>query len=92
MKSALFSPSFLLKTVKVFYTQNSGNYYSNECLFVPPHSGFAPLWEVLSEMSHQLSDIHGQFVKMLMELVKEIVEYNASQRDKLKSNVRADIH
>ncbi|XP_064386367.1 F-BAR domain only protein 2-like [Halichondria panicea] len=53
--------------------------------------GFAPLWEVLTEMSHQLSDIHGQFVKMLMELNKEILEYNSSQKDKLKSSMKGEI-
>ena len=57
-------------------------------MYLYPCSGFAPLWEVLTEMSHQLSDIHGQFIKMLMELSKEILEYNSSQKDKLKSNVR----
>ena len=51
------------------------------------HSAFAPMWSVLKEMCEKLSTLHSQFVQMLLELAREIAEYNNTQKDKLKSNV-----
>ena len=54
--------------------------------------GFAPLWEVITQMCDQLSNFHSQFVKMLTEVSREIMEYNVSQKDKMKMNVSLYIH
>ena len=51
------------------------------------HRAFAPLLQVLRDMSDQLSSIHGQFVEMLNELTREIFDYNTTQKDKMKTNV-----
>jgi len=45
------------------------------------------MWQVLKEMCEKLSTLHSQFVQMLMDLAREISEYNITQKDKLKNNV-----
>ena len=53
----------------------------------PPSSGFSPLWLVLKDMVEQVSTMHSQFVQLLSDLGREVLEYNSSQKDKLKSSV-----
>jgi len=38
-------------------------------------------------MCEKLVNVHTQFVKMLTELSREIMDYNHSQKEKTKSNV-----
>jgi len=52
---------------------------------------FTPMWQVLKEMCEKLSTLHSQFVQMLMDLAREISEYNITQKDKLKNNMKGEI-
>ena len=48
---------------------------------------FGPLWDVLKSMCEKLVQVHSQFVRILLELSREIGEYHHSQKEKVKSNV-----
>ena len=53
----------------------------------PPHSALSPMWKALHTMCNDLVAAHTQFVQLLMDLSREVSEYNIVQREKMKGNV-----
>jgi len=50
-------------------------------------STYFPVWAVNTEMLGKLMEASGKFVQTLLDLAKEVGEYNQCQRDKMKANV-----
>jgi len=50
-------------------------------------SSYFPVWAVNTEMLGKLMEASNKFVQNLLDLAKEVGEYNQCQKDKMKSNV-----
>ncbi|XP_065903743.1 F-BAR domain only protein 2-like isoform X2 [Dysidea avara] len=52
---------------------------------------YFPVWTVNTDMLGKLTEVSSKFVKTLLDLAKEVGEYNQCQKDKMKGNLAGEI-